>query len=215
VEDILDTGLTLSYLRGLMLQHKPASLKIATCLDKPERRLVPIEADYVCFKIPNQFVIGYGMDYAERYRGVADIRILSGDASGTLSHRYAMLAGFAEGTSRLTNFSTGADPHSSLGCMKAMGAKVELEGKTISVTGTAACCAAEGRSGLRELGLDDADAGGAGGGAAGTYRFVGDESLTVRPMERIRKPLEMMGARIELTDGHAPMTVHGGDVEGD
>jgi hypoxanthine phosphoribosyltransferase len=75
VEDILDTGLTLSYLRGLMLQHKPASLKIATCLDKPERRLVPIEADYVCFSIPNRFVIGYGMDYAERYRGVEDIRI--------------------------------------------------------------------------------------------------------------------------------------------
>jgi hypoxanthine phosphoribosyltransferase len=75
VEDILDTGLTLSYLRGLMLQHKPASLKIATCLDKPERRLVPIEADYICFKIPNRFVIGYGMDYAERYRGVEDIRI--------------------------------------------------------------------------------------------------------------------------------------------
>jgi hypoxanthine phosphoribosyltransferase len=75
VEDILDTGLTLSYLRGLMLQHRPASLKIATCLDKPDRRLVPIEADYACFKIPNQFVIGYGMDYAERYRGVPDIRI--------------------------------------------------------------------------------------------------------------------------------------------
>ncbi len=75
VEDILDTGLTLSYLRGLMLQHKPASLKIATCLDKPERRLVPIEADYTCFKIPNRFVIGYGMDYAERYRGVKDIRL--------------------------------------------------------------------------------------------------------------------------------------------
>ncbi len=75
VEDILDTGLTLSYLRQLMLQHKPASLKIATCLDKPERRLVPIEADYVCFKIPNRFVVGYGMDFAERYRGVADIRL--------------------------------------------------------------------------------------------------------------------------------------------
>jgi hypoxanthine phosphoribosyltransferase len=75
VEDILDTGLTLSYLRGLMLQHKPASLKIATCLDKPERRLVPIDADYACFKIPNRFVIGYGMDYAERYRGVDDIRL--------------------------------------------------------------------------------------------------------------------------------------------
>ena len=80
VEDILDTGLTLSYLRGLMLQHKPASLKIATCLDKPERRLVPIEADYVAFKIPNQFVIGYGMDYAERYRGVEDIRLFPDDA---------------------------------------------------------------------------------------------------------------------------------------
>ena len=82
VEDILDTGLTLSYLRGLMLQHKPASLKIATCLDKPERRLVPIEADYVAFKIPNQFVIGYGMDYAERYRGVDDIRIFPAEVAG-------------------------------------------------------------------------------------------------------------------------------------
>lgn len=82
VEDILDTGLTLSYLRGLMLQHKPASLKIATCLDKPERRLVPIEADYVGFKIPNQFVIGYGMDYAERYRNVEDIRLFPEEAGG-------------------------------------------------------------------------------------------------------------------------------------
>jgi hypoxanthine phosphoribosyltransferase len=82
VEDILDTGLTLSYLRGLMLQHKPASLKIATCLDKPERRLVPIEADYVAFSIPNQFVIGYGMDYAERYRGVEDIRLFPDEAVG-------------------------------------------------------------------------------------------------------------------------------------
>jgi hypoxanthine phosphoribosyltransferase len=81
VEDILDTGLTLSFLRQMMLQHKPASLKIATCLDKPDRRLVPIEADYVAFKIPNQFVIGYGMDYAERYRGVEDIRLFPEDAS--------------------------------------------------------------------------------------------------------------------------------------
>jgi hypoxanthine phosphoribosyltransferase len=79
VEDILDTGLTLSYLRGLMLQHKPASLKIATCLDKPERRLVPIEADYVAFSIPNRFVIGYGMDYAEAYRNLADIRLFPED----------------------------------------------------------------------------------------------------------------------------------------
>lgn len=82
VEDILDTGLTLSYLRGMMLQHKPASLKIATCLDKPERRLVPIEADYVGFKIPNRFVVGYGMDYAEHYRNVEDIRLFPEDAAG-------------------------------------------------------------------------------------------------------------------------------------
>jgi hypoxanthine phosphoribosyltransferase len=82
VEDILDTGLTLSYLRGLMLQHKPASLKIATCLDKPERRLVPIEADYIAFKIPNQFVIGYGMDYAEIYRNLPDIRLFPEELAG-------------------------------------------------------------------------------------------------------------------------------------
>ena len=82
VEDILDTGLTLNFLRDLMLQHKPASLKIATCLDKPERRLVPIEADYVCFSIPNRFVIGYGMDFAERYRGVEDIRIMPENPPG-------------------------------------------------------------------------------------------------------------------------------------
>jgi hypoxanthine phosphoribosyltransferase len=79
VEDILDTGLTLSYLRGLMLQHKPASLKIATCLDKPSRRLVPIEADYVGFQIPNEFVIGYGMDFSEVYRNVPDIRLFPND----------------------------------------------------------------------------------------------------------------------------------------
>jgi len=81
VEDILDTGLTLSYLRGLMLQHRPASLKIATCLDKPSRRLVPIEADYVGFQIPNQFVIGYGMDFSEIYRNVPDIRLFPSDPS--------------------------------------------------------------------------------------------------------------------------------------
>lgn len=82
VEDILDTGLTLSYLRGMMLQHKPASLQIATCLDKPGRRLVPIEADYVGFQIPNQFVVGYGMDYAEHYRNVEDIRLFPEETAG-------------------------------------------------------------------------------------------------------------------------------------
>jgi 3-phosphoshikimate 1-carboxyvinyltransferase len=134
--------------------------------------------------------------------------MLPGDKS--ISHRYAMLAGFAEGTSRLTNFSTGADPHSSLACMRAMGAQVETVGKTIEVTGT---------GGVLHHPKGDLDCGNSGStmrmlaglvaAQEGTFRFVGDESLTVRPMERIRKPLELMGARIDLTGGHAPMVVHG------
>ncbi len=76
VEDILDTGLTLSYLRKLFLQQRPKSLRIATLLDKPSRRIEKIEADYVGFSIPNLFVIGYGMDYAERYRNLPDICIM-------------------------------------------------------------------------------------------------------------------------------------------
>lgn len=77
VEDILDTGLTLSYLRKIILQHRPRSLRIAALLDKPSRRIEKIEADYVGFSIPNLFVIGYGMDYAERYRNLPDICIMS------------------------------------------------------------------------------------------------------------------------------------------
>ncbi|HYK36488.1 hypoxanthine phosphoribosyltransferase [Alloacidobacterium sp.] len=79
VEDILDTGLTLEFLNKLFLQHKPRSLRIATLLDKPSRRMVKIEADYVGFKIPNQFVLGYGMDYAERFRNLPDICLMPPD----------------------------------------------------------------------------------------------------------------------------------------
>src|ERR1700678_1129470 len=76
VEDILDSGLTVAFLRRLLEQHKPRCLRLATCLDKPHRRLEQIEADYVGFRIPNHFVVGYGMDYAERYRNQPDICIL-------------------------------------------------------------------------------------------------------------------------------------------
>ncbi len=76
VEDILDTGLTLSYLRKLFLQQHPKTLRIATLLDKPSRRIEKIDADYVGFSIPNLFVIGYGMDYAERYRNLPDICVM-------------------------------------------------------------------------------------------------------------------------------------------
>jgi hypoxanthine phosphoribosyltransferase len=79
VEDILDTGLTLAFLRKLFLQHHPKTLRIAALLDKPSRRIERIEADYVGFSIPNLFVIGYGMDYAERYRNLPDICLMPTD----------------------------------------------------------------------------------------------------------------------------------------
>ena len=73
VEDILDTGLTLSFLHTTLLRHHPRTLRIAALLDKPERRVKPIEADYVGFRIPNHFVVGYGMDHGEHYRNLPDI----------------------------------------------------------------------------------------------------------------------------------------------
>lgn len=79
VEDILDTGLTLSYLRKLFLQQNPKTLRIATLLDKPSRRIEKIDADYVGFSIPNLFVVGYGMDYAERYRNLPDICLMTAE----------------------------------------------------------------------------------------------------------------------------------------
>ena len=77
VEDILDTGVTLTYLKNLLLAHQPKSLKIAALLDKPSRRQRPIQADYLGFQIPDEFVVGYGLDYAERYRNLPDICVLA------------------------------------------------------------------------------------------------------------------------------------------
>jgi hypoxanthine phosphoribosyltransferase len=77
VEDILDTGLTLGYLLRVLQQRKPKSLRIAALLDKPERRIKDVKADYVGFRIPNEFVVGYGLDYAERYRNLKDVCVLS------------------------------------------------------------------------------------------------------------------------------------------
>ena len=76
VEDIVDSGNTLSYLKRLLLQRKPASLKICTLLDKPERRRVEIDVDYIGFSIPDEFVIGYGLDYNEDYRQLDQVYIL-------------------------------------------------------------------------------------------------------------------------------------------
>jgi hypoxanthine phosphoribosyltransferase len=77
VEDILDTGMTLSYLLRVFEQRKPKILRVAVLLDKPERRVADVHADYVGFTIPNEFVVGYGLDYAERYRNLLDVGVLS------------------------------------------------------------------------------------------------------------------------------------------
>jgi len=77
VEDILDTGLTLRYLLRILQHRKPKNLRVAVLLDKVERRLTDVTADYVGFAIPNEFVVGYGLDYAERYRNLPDVKILS------------------------------------------------------------------------------------------------------------------------------------------
>ena len=138
---------------------------------------------------------------------------LPGDKS--ISHRYGMLGAFAEGTSHFTNFSTGADCASTLACMQALGAKVVKTGEnSVEVTGvggrvTPAAepldCGNSGSSMRMMSGLLAAQ--------EGTFTLIGDESLSRRPMERIRKPLEAMGAKLTLSEGHAPLTIVGGNLK--
>ncbi len=76
VEDILDTGVTLNYLARLLRGRQPKAVRVAALLDKADRRTQPFEADYVGFRIPNVFVVGYGLDYAERYRNLRDVCVV-------------------------------------------------------------------------------------------------------------------------------------------
>ncbi|MBQ6466246.1 MAG: hypoxanthine phosphoribosyltransferase [Oscillospiraceae bacterium] len=76
VEDILDSGVTLNYLKSFLQQREPASIRIATLMDKPSRRKAPVYADYSCFEVPDAFVVGYGLDYNERYRNLPYIGVL-------------------------------------------------------------------------------------------------------------------------------------------
>lgn len=76
VEDILDSGLTLSYLKSILSERKPNSIRICTLLDKPERRQSDVHADYIGFAVPNEFVVGYGLDFGEKYRNLPYIGIL-------------------------------------------------------------------------------------------------------------------------------------------
>ena len=134
---------------------------------------------------------------------------LPGDKS--ISHRYGMLAAFAEGTSHFTNFSTGADCASTLACMQDLGAAVrKLDDGTVEVTGVGGRVTPSSRS------LDCGNSGstmrmisGLLAPQQGNFTLDGDASLSRRPMERIRKPLESMGARLTLTEGHAPISIEG------
>lgn len=76
VEDIVDSGITLSYLKQVLEQRRPKSVRIVTLLDKPDRRLRPVEVKYVGFRIPDEFVVGYGLDFAEDYRNLRDVCVL-------------------------------------------------------------------------------------------------------------------------------------------
>ena len=137
---------------------------------------------------------------------------LPGDKS--ISHRYAMLAAFAKGISRFTNFSTGADCASTLACMEALGAKVNRANDEIVVTGVG------GRVTPAAHPLDCGNSGstmrmisGLLAAQSGRFELTGDESLSRRPMERVRKPLEAMGAKITLTEGHAPIEINGAKLK--
>lgn len=79
VEDIVDSGRTLSYLLEMLRDRGPASLRLCTLLDKPDRRVIPVDVDYTGFEIPDQFVVGYGLDYNQRYRNLPYIGIVEFD----------------------------------------------------------------------------------------------------------------------------------------
>ena len=134
---------------------------------------------------------------------------MPGDKS--ISHRYALLAALAGGTTRISNFSSGADPWSSLACSEALGATVsKTDDGIVEITGAA---------GVLRAPATPLDCGNSGSTMRmlagllapqhGTFTLIGDESLTRRPMERVRKPLLGMGADISLTDGHAPLVIQG------
>lgn len=76
VEDIIDSGRTLSYLMEILESRRPASLRLCTLLDKPDRRVRPVNVDYTCFEIPDEFVVGYGLDYAQKYRNLPFVGVV-------------------------------------------------------------------------------------------------------------------------------------------
>jgi len=146
---------------------------------------------------------------------------LPGDKS--ISHRYAMLGAFADGVSRFTNFSTGADCASTLACMQALGAKVNrLGADSVEIAGVTGRVGPAGQlhDRTRNWTLDCGNSGstmrmiaGLLAPQQGRFTLIGDASLSRRPMERIRKPLEAMGAHLTLNEGHAPLTIDGAPLK--
>jgi 3-phosphoshikimate 1-carboxyvinyltransferase len=145
---------------------------------------------------------------------LSGVVFLPGDKS--ISHRYAMIASLAEGASNIRNYSTGADCHSTLGCVRALGVEVEVEGTSVTIHG-------RGLDGWREPAAD-LDAGNSGStirmmsgllaAQPFTSRIFGDESLSRRPMDRVMKPLAQMGAKIEARENRfPPLTIHGGALD--
>lgn len=137
---------------------------------------------------------------------------LPGDKS--ISHRYAMLSGIAEGTSKLQNFSTGADCASTLGCLRSLGVSWERDGNTVAIRGSG------GKLQAPESALDCGNSGstirmlsGILAGQKFSCELVGDESLSRRPMARVIKPLEMMGARIASVEGRPPLRIAGRNLK--
>jgi len=146
-------------------------------------------------------------------RGVSGSVRLAGDKS--ISHRYALLAAMAEGTTVLDNFSAAADCASTLSCVAALGCRVHRREQHVEITGRGGDLAAPGQP------LDCGNSGSTMRMLAGilasqpfTSVMTGDESLSRRPMGRVMEPLGRMGARIESHDGCAPLTVHGGELRG-
>jgi 3-phosphoshikimate 1-carboxyvinyltransferase len=137
----------------------------------------------------------------------------AGDKS--VSHRYAMLAGIAEGTSEFENFSSSADCASTLACMEAMGARVRREGNHVEVDGTGGVLAAP--AGELDCGNSGSTMRMLSGVVAAqpfTSVMTGDASLSRRPMRRVIEPLQEMGAQIDSNDGCAPLTIHGAKLKG-
>ncbi|MGE3513187.1 MAG: 3-phosphoshikimate 1-carboxyvinyltransferase, partial [Vicinamibacterales bacterium] len=149
-------------------------------------------------------------------RGVSGRLEVPGDKS--IAHRYALIAALADGASRLSNFAPGADCHSTLGCLASLGVEIREDRHAKSVTlngrGFRDWCSPAGPLDAGNSGTTMRMMAGLLAAQSFTVTMIGDESLSRRPMRRVIEPLSRMGARIDATEGHAPLVIHGGPLHG-